>query len=115
MVTAQAPVPVHDPLQPVKVAPLLGVAESDTAVFTTYVLLQVAPQDIPAGFEVMVPPDPPLSVVVKVNVIRVKVAETVRALVAETVQVFPETESHPVQPARVDVASGTAVRTIESP
>jgi hypothetical protein len=53
--TVQAPVPVQAPLQPVKVAPVAGVAVRATLVPPVKLALQVAPQSIPLGLEAMVP------------------------------------------------------------
>src|SRR5207249_10556486 len=55
-VTEQVPVPVQPPpLQPAKVEPLADVAVSVTKLPPSNVAEQVAPQLIPAGFEVTVP------------------------------------------------------------
>ncbi len=55
IVTVQAPVPVHAPLQPVKVEPVAGTAVKVTVMLTPKGALQRVPQSIPAGVEVMFP------------------------------------------------------------
>jgi hypothetical protein len=59
MVTVQDPVPVHAPLQPVKVDVPSGTAVKVTTVPELYVSVQSRPQTIPAGLEVTVPPPVP--------------------------------------------------------
>ena len=65
MVTVQVPlVLVQAPLHPVKLLPVVGVAESSTRVPLLNEALQVLPQVIPAGLLDMVPlPVPELTVV----------------------------------------------------
>ena len=64
IVTAQVPVPVHAPDHPLKIELVSGTVVSITAVPAPYVPVQVVPQDIPAGEEVIVPvPVPALEVV----------------------------------------------------
>ncbi len=61
---AQPPVPVQAPVQPVKVEPAAGVAESATLVPLPMLALQVLPQLIALGLEVTVPdPVPAFSTV----------------------------------------------------
>ena len=55
MVTVQAPVPVHAPLQPVNVEPAAGAAVRVTFAPELKLALHVAPQLMPAGDEVTVP------------------------------------------------------------
>jgi hypothetical protein len=65
MVTTQEPVPVHAPLQPVKVEPADAVAVSVTDAPLVKPNEQVAPQLIPAGELVTVPlPVPALASVI---------------------------------------------------
>jgi hypothetical protein len=64
-VTAQLAVPVHAPLQPVKVEPVAAAAVSVTLVPETTVALQVVPQLMPAGLEVTVPLPVPALVTVR--------------------------------------------------
>ena len=62
MVATQLPVPLHAPLQPVKVDPVAAVAVSVTLVPAVTVVLQVLPQVMPLGLEVTVPVPVPLLV-----------------------------------------------------
>jgi hypothetical protein len=55
IVSVQGPVPAQAPLQPVKVAPVAGVAVSITAVLEGNAALQEAPQSMPAGLDFTVP------------------------------------------------------------
>src|SRR5262249_33544182 len=55
IVTGQAPVPVHAPLQPENVEPAAGAAARLTTVPGSELALPLAPQLIPAGDEVTVP------------------------------------------------------------
>jgi hypothetical protein len=55
MVSVQVPVPEQSPLQPLNIMPLSGVAVRVTTVLVLKVVLQVAPQLMPAGDEVTVP------------------------------------------------------------
>jgi hypothetical protein len=114
-VTVQVPVPEHPaPDQPAKVEVASGVAVSTTAVLASKVAVHVVPQSIPAGVEATVPPPVPARTTVSWCVIRVKVAVTDRAPSMETAQsAFPE--QSPVQPAKVEVASGVAVSATDDP
>jgi hypothetical protein len=64
-VTVQVPVPLHAPLQPVKVDPVAGVAVNVTFVPLEKVARQVVPQEIPAGFEATVPEPCPCFLIVR--------------------------------------------------
>jgi hypothetical protein len=55
MVTLQAEVPLHAPLQPVNDEPMAGTADSVTSVPEPKLALQVDPQLMPAGEDVTVP------------------------------------------------------------
>jgi hypothetical protein len=66
ILTVQVPVPVHAPLQPVKVEPVPAAAVRVTEVPDAYEALQVLPQLIPVGFDVTVPDPVPLLVKVRV-------------------------------------------------
>ena len=58
MVTVQVVlVPEQAPPQPVKLAPVVGMAVKVTAVFAANASLQSAPQSMPAG-ELVMPPSP---------------------------------------------------------
>ncbi len=52
---AQLPVPVHAPLQPLNVEPEAAVALNATLVPLLKLALQVLPQSMPVGEEVMLP------------------------------------------------------------
>ena len=56
VVQVPVPVPVQSPLQPVKVKPLLLAAVRVTPVSGLKLAEQLAPQLMPAGCEVIVPP-----------------------------------------------------------
>ena len=66
-VTAQAPVPVHAPDQPVKVDAVSGVAVRRTNEPLLKLAEQVAPQVIPKGDEVTVPAPAPALLTVRVH------------------------------------------------
>ena len=64
MLTVQLPVPLHAPLQPVKMLPVVGVAVRVTFVPLANDALQVEPQLMPAGVLLTVPvPAPVLATV----------------------------------------------------
>jgi hypothetical protein len=110
IVIAQAPVPVQAPLHPVKVEFASAVAVKLTTVPLAYVAEQVAPQLIPAGELVTVPVPVPVRLTVRVLCEVVKVAVTLWLAFIVTVQVFPEVESQPLQPVKVEFTSAFAVR-----
>jgi len=60
IVTVQLPVPLHAPPQPVNVEPEAALAVSVTCVPAAYVLVHVAPHEIPLGELVTVPVPEPL-------------------------------------------------------
>jgi len=68
MVTAQLAVPVHAPLQPAKVEPVVGVSAKMTLVPLAKLALQVPGQLMPAGVLVTVPLPVPAAVTVRGNV-----------------------------------------------
>ena len=71
----------------------------------------MAPQLIPGGLEVTVPlPMMPVFLTVRVKRCTAKVALTARAVLMVTLQVVPETVSHPLQPLKMDPLAGLAVR-----
>src|SRR5207244_96694 len=110
-VTVQVPVPEQlPPLQPVKVEPAAGAADKVTAVPLAYVAAQVAPQAMPAGTLVTVPAPAPVLLTVSVKVCTAKVAVTVVAALNVTVQVPVPEQPPPLQPVKVEPATGAAVR-----
>jgi hypothetical protein len=116
IVTTHGPVPVHDPLQPVKVEPVAGVAESVTDVPDANCAVQVWPQSIPAGLETTVPVPVPLRVTVRAWGVgmAVKVAVTLRlAVIATTHEPVPA--QAPLQPPKVEPAAGVAESMTEVP
>jgi hypothetical protein len=64
---------------------------------------------MPAGLEVTVPLPKPVLTTVKVNCCRVNVAVTDFAVFIATVQVAPETLSHPLHPPKREPALAPAV------
>jgi hypothetical protein len=114
IVTLQLPVPVHAPLQPVKVELASGVAMRVTTVPVSNDALQVDPQAIPVGEEAMVPPPVPALPTVRAYWILVNVAVTDAAALIITVQ-FPVPVHAPLQPVKVELASGIAVRVTTVP
>ena len=60
IVTVQVPVPVHAPLQPMKLDVPSGVAVNVTTAPASKDAEQVAPQVIPSGLDVTVPPPVPV-------------------------------------------------------
>src|SRR5437773_1503636 len=83
------------PLQPAKVEPPAGLAVSVTEVPELYEAEQVAPQLIPAGFEVTVPPPEPGLLTVSVNVCTGYEAAAPVAAVIVTTTHDPEPEQPP--------------------
>jgi hypothetical protein len=84
MVSVQAAVPLHAPLQPVKVEPVAGVAVSVICVPATTDTEHVAPQAIPAGELATSPVPVPLFVTERVTVVdAVPVPLTLRETVSE--------------------------------
>jgi len=114
MLTVHGPTLHPSPLQPEKVDPASGVAVRMTKVPWKKAALQATPQLIPIGFEVTVPLPVPAFVIVKVKVcalgLRVNVAVTLRACVMLTVHVPVPLHPSPLQPEKVDPASGVAVK-----
>ena len=108
-VAEQAPVPVQAPDQPANVEVASGVAVRVTTVPESKEAEQVEPQSMPAGAEVTAPPPVPTFETESEWVTRVKVAVTDFAESTVAVQV-PVPVQAPDQPAKVEVASGVAVR-----
>jgi hypothetical protein len=103
---------VH-PDQPVRIEPASGVAVRTTCVAgvvfgTVYVQPAVDAHEIPSP--VTVPLPVPDVLAVRTKVLGAKVAVTVFAALIATVQTFSETLVHPDQLARMELASGVAVR-----
>src|SRR2546422_852650 len=109
IVTTQIPVPLHPaPLQPLNTDPLAGTADNVTDVPMTNDALHVAPQIIPAGLLVTVPP--PLPVLVTVRVYNcVKLAFTACAAFIVTKQLPVPLHPAPLQPLNTDPPAGVAV------
>jgi len=115
-VSMQGPVPLQLPLHPVKVDPESGSAVRVSAVPWFRTCEQLPAQEIPVGLVTA-----PLPVPAFVMVRRTEpesgsnVAVTVFVLVRATVHCAPLTASHPLQPAKVEVAPGAAVKTTCAP
>src|SRR5258706_3908322 len=114
MVTVQAPVPEHAPVQPVKVEPAVGVGVSVTIVPWLKLALQVAPQLMPAGVLATVPVPVPLRVTLSANggggagpLLKFAVAVTAELIVRLQ---LPVPEQAPLQPVKVEPAFGVAMR-----
>jgi hypothetical protein len=115
-VTVQAPVPVQPPpLQPVKVEPAAGVAVNVTTVPDVKEVVQVAPQEMPAGELVTVPVPAPALETVSANDDWTKVAVTVVAAFRVTAQVPVPVQPPPLQPVKVEPAAGVAVKVTTVP
>ena len=111
METSQVPVPLHAPLQPVKVEPSSGLAERLTVVPSLYDSEQSVPQFIPEGELVTVPVPVPLMFTVRVYRVFPGTAENVAL---QNVLLFivtaPSLQSlSPLQPAKKEPGSGVAV------
>src|ERR1041385_3433691 len=103
------------PVQPAKVEFTSAVAVSVTGVPLVEGAGQVAQQLVPAGELVTVPVPVPVRFTVRVRSVELKVAVTARFEFIATVQVLPEVESQPAQPAKVEPALALAVRVTEVP
>jgi len=116
MVTVQvAPETASHPLQRSKVDPVSACAVRVTTVLLSYDAEQVDPQLIGLGvggleLEVTVPLPLPALPSVSVKDCRLKMATTDLVALMVTVQVAPETVSHPLQLLKVDPVSACAVR-----
>lgn len=116
MVTVQVtPLALSHPAHAVKIESAAGVAVRVTTVPVTKAPEQVTPQSIPAGEEVTVPAPLPDLFAVKTKLWRLKVPVTDFAALIETVQVVPETLSHPDQPAKMELTPGVGVRVTVAP
>src|SRR3984957_16340247 len=114
MVTEQAPVPVHAPLQPVKVDPAAALAVSVTTVPLLKLALQVVPQLIPVGLLVTVPVPVPALVTLNLKTTALNVAVTDFAALIVTLQV-PVPVQAPLQPANVEPAAALPVSVTTGP
>jgi hypothetical protein len=116
MVTLQAPVPLHAPLQPANVEPESGAAVKLTTVPLEKFDKHVVPQEIPEGVLVTVPAPVPLLATVRVKgpEFAVKFALTDFAASMVTLQA-PVPLHAPLQPANVEPESGAAVRFTTAP
>jgi len=113
-VTAQVPVPVQPPpLQPVNVEPAAGAAVKVTMVPDVKDVVQVAPQEIPAGELVTVPA--PAWVTVSAKDDCTKLAVTVVAAFMVTVHVPVLVQPPPLQPVNVEPAAAAAVSVTDVP
>jgi len=105
------PVAESQPIQPAKVEPASGEAVRMTDVPAEIEAEQVAPQLMP--LPLTVPAPVPVFWTVSVAFVgspALNAAETVRLAFIATLQLVPVAESQPVQPAKVERASGEAVR-----
>src|SRR5216117_2790271 len=116
IVTMQVPVPEQaPPLQPVKVEPAVGVAVKVTAVPLANGAEHVAPQAMPAGLLATVPAPAPALVSVRVKDCTANVAVTEVAAFTVTMQVPVPEQPPPLQPVKVELASGVAVKVTAVP
>ena len=103
------------PLQLEKFEFTSAVAVKVTMVPLEYVAEHVAPQLMPAGELVTVPVPVPLRFTFRVCATAVNVAVTERFAVIDTVQLFPDVESHPLQLVKVEPPAAVAVKVTEVP
>lgn len=107
--TLHVPVPEQPlPLHPVNTDPNAGVAVKLTGVYTIYVAEHVEPQFIPPISEVTVPLPVPVFAIFKVYSILANEALTVLLLSIVKLHV-PVPLQSPVNPEKLEVASGVAV------
>jgi hypothetical protein len=114
IVTMHAPVPAHAPDQPVKVEPAVAAWVSVTTVPGAKVAVQVAPQAMPAGFDVTVPLPLPARVTTRLRS-RANAAWIDRSSVTVVVHVPAPVQPPPVQPTKVDPTAGAAVSVTWAP
>jgi hypothetical protein len=112
-VTVQVvPETASHPLHPAKTEAVADVAVNVTMVPLSYWAEQAEPQSIPAGVEVTVPLPAPSFATVSVKACGANAAVTVVFCVIVSMQVEPDTDSHPaVHPTNVQPALGLAVAT----
>jgi hypothetical protein len=113
IVTVQVvPETASHPLHPAKTDAIAGVGVSVTIVPLSYWAEQAEPQSIPAGVDVTVPLPAPFFATVSVKACRANAAWMVVFWVIVSMQVEPDTDSHPaVHPTNVQPALGLAVAT----
>src|SRR5215831_10095425 len=114
-VTLQEPVPVHAPLQPVNVEPVVAAAVKVTAVPGGYVAEQLVPHVMPFGEPVTVPLPVPALVTVRPTGDALNVAVTVVVALGVTVQAPVPVQPPPLQPAKVEPVAGVAVNVTAVP
>ena len=114
IVTLQAPVPEHAPLQPLNTWPAAGVAARLTAVPEANAAEQVAPQLIPEGALETEPVPVPARVVVRVKRGTKFAAIDVFAFIV-TVHVPVPAHAPPLHPVNTDPAVAAAVSVTEVP
>ena len=112
--TVQPAVPVQAPLQPTNAERFAGIAFNVTTVPPLKAALHALPQLIPPGLELTVPEPVPATLAVSVTLCRANVAPTLRAWLMLTVQ-DPAPLQAPLQPAKVEPASGMASRVTLAP
>ncbi len=112
--TTQAPVPLHAPLQPANVEPAAAVGISVTDVALLKFAEQVAPQEMPAGELVTLPPPVPALVKFSEKLCSANVAVTDRAALIVIMQ-EPVPLHAPLQPVKTDPAAGAAVSVTDVP
>jgi hypothetical protein len=116
IVIEQAPLPAQAPDQPVNAPDVSEIANTETTVPWLYTAEQVAPQSIPAGFDVTVPPVPlPALLTVNVRGNSVKVAVTLLAAVIDTVQGAVPGQPLIDHPVNVEPLLGAAVSVTSRP
>lgn len=109
----QGPTPLHAPLHPTKFAPFDGVTIRVTLVPVVNDDEQAAPQLIPAGLLVMVPPQ--VEFTVSVLVLRANVAVVDLAASISTIQVLPVPLHAPAHPVNVEPDAAVAVSATVAP
>jgi hypothetical protein len=107
--------PVHAPLQPVKLEPAAATAVSVTDAPLTKLNWQVAPQLMPAGLLVTVPPPVPDLLTVRGIGSNVNVAVADLAALIDTAQVLDEPVHAPLQALKLDPAAAAAVSVTVAP
>src|SRR3954470_13683167 len=103
------------PVHPVKTEPSAGVAFRITVVLITKSAEHAVPQLTPDGVDVTVPFPMPVLAAVSLKRFSMKIAVTDLGFVIDTVQVEPDTESHPVHPIKFESTPAVAdITTCES-